>query len=60
MPAATGRSSRASPRCKTPASRADRADWAEGLGLKDLTKEKAEVIFHAGCRYSFDGVLRLR
>jgi dihydroxyacid dehydratase/phosphogluconate dehydratase len=34
--------------------KADRGRWAEGLGLKDLTKEKADVVFHAGCRYSFD------
>ncbi len=31
-----------------------RGDWAKGLGIKDLTKEKAEVVFHAGCSYSFD------
>ena len=24
------------------------------LEVKDLTKEKAEVLFHAGCSYSFD------
>ena len=32
----------------------DRGNWAEGVAVKDLTKEKAEVLFHAGCRYSFD------
>lgn len=37
--------------------KAKRGNWAEGLGLKDLTKERAEVYFHAGCRYSFDGEL---
>jgi len=31
-----------------------RGDWAEGLGAKDLTRDGAEVLFHAGCRYSFD------
>lgn len=31
-----------------------RGNWAEGLGVKDLTHERAEVLFHAGCRYSFD------
>ncbi len=36
------------------ASKADRAKWAEGLDIKELTKEKAEVVYHAGCRYSFD------
>jgi heterodisulfide reductase subunit D len=34
--------------------KADRGKWAEGLNIKDLTKEKAEVAFHAGCRLSFD------
>ena len=34
--------------------KADRGNWAEGLHLKDLTREKAEIYFHAGCRYSFD------
>jgi Fe-S oxidoreductase len=34
--------------------KADRARWAEGLDVKDLTKEKAKVVYHAGCRYSFD------
>ncbi len=34
--------------------KADRGRWAEGLKVKDLTKEKAEVVFHAGCQLSFD------
>lgn len=34
--------------------KADRGKWAEGLGLKNITQEKAEVYFHAGCRYSYD------
>lgn len=34
--------------------KADRGDWAAGLVVKDLSKEKAEVLFRAGCRYSFD------
>jgi Fe-S oxidoreductase len=34
--------------------RADRGKWAEGLDVKNLTRDKAEVIYHAGCRYSFD------
>ena len=34
--------------------RGERGAWAEGLGVKDLTKEKAEVVFHAGCHFSFD------
>ncbi|OPY68062.1 MAG: Anaerobic glycerol-3-phosphate dehydrogenase subunit C [Syntrophorhabdus sp. PtaU1.Bin050] len=38
--------------------KADRGKWAEGIAAKDLVKEKAEVLFHAGCRYSFDEELR--
>lgn len=34
--------------------KADRGKWAEGLDVKDLTKEKAEVCYYAGCRYCFD------
>jgi Fe-S oxidoreductase len=37
--------------------REKRGDWAQEIKLKDLTKEKAEFVFHAGCRYSFDGEL---
>jgi Fe-S oxidoreductase len=36
------------------ASKTDRGRWAEGLDVKHLTEESAEVVFHAGCRYSFD------
>ncbi len=32
----------------------ERGAWAEGLGLKDVTKEKADVIYRAGCMLSFD------
>jgi len=32
----------------------DRGKWAEGLDVKDLTSETGEVLYHAGCRYSFD------
>ncbi len=35
-------------------SKEDRGNWAEGLAVKNLTKEKADVLYHAGCRYSFD------
>ncbi|AQR97493.1 (Fe-S)-binding protein [Clostridium saccharoperbutylacetonicum] len=35
-----------------------RGNWADGLAVKDLSKEKAEVLYHAGCRYSFDEELR--
>jgi Fe-S oxidoreductase len=38
--------------------KAKRGDWAEGLGCKDATKEKVDVIFHTGCRYSYDEGLR--
>jgi len=34
--------------------KADRGKWAEGLDVKDLTTEEAEVVFHAGCRPCFD------
>jgi len=34
-----------------------RGDWAAELKVKNLASEKAEVVFHAGCRYSFDGDL---
>tara|TARA_B100000959_G_C14980927_1_gene623460 strand:+ start:1593 stop:2897 length:1305 start_codon:yes stop_codon:yes gene_type:complete len=34
--------------------KAERGNWAEGLDVKDLTKETAEVVYHAGCRLSFD------
>jgi Fe-S oxidoreductase len=34
-----------------------RGDWAKGLGIKDLTKESAEIVFHAGCSYSYDEAL---
>ncbi len=35
--------------------RKERGDWARALEVKDLTREKATYVFHAGCRYSFDG-----
>ena len=38
--------------------KSDRGRWAEGLGVKNLTRETAEVAFHAGCRYCFDEELR--
>ncbi len=36
----------------------ERGNWAAKLKVKDLAKEKAEVVFHAGCRFSFDGDLQ--
>ena len=38
--------------------KAKRGDWAEGLDIKDINKEQVEVLFHAGCRYSYDPDLR--
>jgi Fe-S oxidoreductase len=34
-----------------------RLDWAGGLGLRTLDDGPAEVLFHPGCRYSFDAKL---
>jgi Fe-S oxidoreductase len=34
-----------------------RGNWATGLAIKDLSKEKAPVLFHAGCQYSYDDEL---
>jgi len=31
-----------------------RAAWAQGLGIKDATKEKVAVYYHAGCLASYD------
>jgi Fe-S oxidoreductase len=38
--------------------RAKRGEWAEGLDVKNITSEPAEVLFHAGCRFSYDKDLR--
>lgn len=38
--------------------KAKRGDWADGLGVKDINTERADVLFHAGCRYSYDEELR--
>ena len=34
--------------------KAERGNWAEGLDVKRITKEHADVVFHAGCRFSYD------
>jgi Fe-S oxidoreductase len=34
--------------------KADRIKWAEGLKVKDLTIDKAEVVFHTGCNLSYN------
>jgi len=31
-----------------------RGDWAAGLNLKDVTKEKVDVFYHVGCLTSYD------
>ncbi len=36
----------------------NRGKWADGLDLKNLAEDKASVVFHAGCRYSYDKRLR--
>ncbi len=38
--------------------KSERGRWAEGLGLADINTRQAEVLFHAGCRYSYDDDLR--
>jgi Fe-S oxidoreductase len=38
--------------------KAERGKWAEGLDVKDIAKGKADVLYFAGCRYSFDQDLR--
>ena len=38
-------------------SKADRGNWAEGLTVKNVTRDGGEVYFHTGCRYSYDSEL---
>jgi Fe-S oxidoreductase len=38
--------------------KAARGEWAEGLDIPRLSSKKAEVVFHAGCRFSYDIDLR--
>jgi Fe-S oxidoreductase len=35
-----------------------RGDWAAGLPVKDINTQSAEVLFHAGCQYSYNPELR--
>jgi Fe-S oxidoreductase len=37
---------------------AGRGDWAKGLDIKHVTDEPAQVLFHAGCRFSYDQPLK--
>ena len=37
-----------------PGAKVKRGDWAAGLKIKDCTKEKVDVIYHAGCLMSFN------
>jgi len=39
-------------------SRSERGFWADEIDLPRLPDERAEVLFHAGCRYSFDKELQ--
>ena len=41
-----------------PGAKAKRGDWAAGLDVKDITKQQAGVIYHAGCRVCYDQDLR--
>lgn len=34
--------------------RAERGDWAADLDVKRVTQDNAEVVYFAGCRYSYD------
>jgi len=34
--------------------KAERDQWSEGLDIKNIFKEKADVVYHVGCRYSYD------
>ena len=37
--------------------KAERGKWAEGIDVKNITKDKVDIYYHAGCRYSFDSEL---
>ena len=37
-----------------PGAKTKRAEWAEGLDLKDAAQEKVDVIYHVGCLTSYD------
>ncbi len=35
-----------------------RGEWAEGMDVPRLSSQKAKILFHAGCRFSYDEDLR--
>jgi Fe-S oxidoreductase len=35
-------------------SKADRGKWVDGMDVKVFPNESSEVVYHTGCRYSFD------
>jgi Fe-S oxidoreductase len=37
-----------------PEAKAKRGQWADGIDVKNITKERAGVIYHAGCRTCYD------
>jgi Fe-S oxidoreductase len=37
-----------------PGAKVKRGEWAAGLDLKDVTREKVDVIYHVGCLTSYD------
>jgi Fe-S oxidoreductase len=37
-----------------PGAKAKRGEWANGLNIKDATKEKVDILFHVGCLTSYD------
>jgi Fe-S oxidoreductase len=37
-----------------PGAKGKRSEWANGLKIKDATKEKVDVLFHVGCLTSYD------
>jgi Fe-S oxidoreductase len=37
-----------------PEAKAKRGQWAEGIDVKNITKERPGVIYHAGCRTCYD------
>ncbi len=37
-----------------PGAKVRRGEWAEGLDVKDFTRQKVKVVYHAGCLTSYD------